>query len=89
MPNELAGEIEAALRPVIGTVLAAVSVDVEVRRIGKTVDSVDHADVPTIAENLVEALRLVVGPDLAESAAERVREIRPSATIPGMISPLS
>lgn len=88
MPNELAGEIEAALRPVIGTVLAAVSVDVEVRRIGKTVDSVERTDVSVIAENLVEALRLVVGPDLAESAAERVRELSPSATIPGIVGPL-
>ena len=75
MPNELAGQIEEVLRPVIGTVLATVSVDVEVRRIGKTVDSVEPTDVLAIADNLVEALRLVVGADLAEAAAERVREI--------------
>jgi hypothetical protein len=75
VPNELAGQIEEVLRPVIGTVLATVSVDVEVRRIGKTVDSVEPTDVPVIADNLVEALRLVVGADLAEAAAERVREI--------------
>lgn len=75
VPNELAGQIEEALRPVIGTVLATVSVDVEVRRIGKTLDTVDETDVPTIAENLVEALRLVVGPDTAVAAADRVREV--------------
>ncbi|HET6497711.1 MAG TPA: hypothetical protein VFH17_01455 [Coriobacteriia bacterium] len=75
MPNELAGQIEDALRPVIGTVLATVSVDVEVRRIGKTLDTVDHSDVPAIAENLIEALRLVVGPDTAAAAAVRVREV--------------
>ncbi len=75
VPNQLAGQIEEVLRPVIGTVLATVSVDVEVRRIGKTLDDVDETDVAAIAENLVEALRLVVGPDLAEAAAERVREI--------------
>lgn len=75
MPNELAGQIEEALRPVIGTVLATVSVDVEVRRIGKTLDTVDQTDVPAIAENLVEALRLVVGPETAVAAAARVREV--------------
>lgn len=75
VPNELAGQIEEALRPVIGTVLATVSVDVEVRRIGKTLDTVDEADVPAIAENLVEALRLVVGPDMAHAAGARVREV--------------
>jgi len=75
VPNQLAEQMEEVLRPVIGTVLATVSVDVEVRRIGKTLDSVEQADVAEIAQNLVEALRLVVGPDLAQAAAERVREI--------------
>lgn len=75
VPNQLADHIEEALRPVIGTVLATVSVDVEVRRIGKTLESVDQTDLPVIADNLIEALRLVVGPDLAQTAAERVREI--------------
>lgn len=83
MPNRLSDEIEEALRPVIGTVLAAVSVDVEVRRIGKTLDSVDRTDVPAIANNLVEALRLVVGPETAETAAERVRKMGLSGRVRG------
>ena len=75
MSNLLAQRIEETLRPIIGTVLATVSVDVEAKRIGKTPDTVDRADLVPIADNLVEALRLVVGPDLAQAAAARVREL--------------
>lgn len=75
MSNLLAQRIEETLRPIIGTVLATVSVDVEAKRIGKTTDTVDRADLMPIADNLVEALRLVVGPDLAQAAGARVREL--------------
>lgn len=75
MPNVLAIRIEEELRPVIGTVLATVSVDVEAKRVGKTVDTIERSDLPAIADNLVDALRLVVGPDMAEVAAQRVREL--------------
>ncbi len=75
MPNVLAERIEETLRPVLGTVLASVSVDVEVKRLGKTVDTVDRADLPQIADNLVSALRLVVGQDMAMIAARKVREL--------------
>ncbi len=75
MPNVLATRIEEVLRPIIGTVLASVSVDVESKRIGKTPDSIDRMDLPSISENLVTALRLVVGQDLAEAAALKVRDL--------------
>jgi len=75
MANALALEIEEQLRPVIGTVLATVSVDVETKRIGKDPDTVDRTDVPTIADNLVGALRLVLGQELAEAAALKVRAL--------------
>ena len=75
MPNLLAERVEETLRPVIGTVLATVSVDVESKRIGKTPDTLERADLPMIAENLTTALRLVVGQELAEAAAKKVREI--------------
>jgi len=75
MPNVLAERIEETLRPVIGTVLATVSVDVEAKRIGKSVDTLERTDLPGIAENLATALRLVVGQDLAEAAARKVREL--------------
>lgn len=75
MPNVLAVRIEETLRPVIGTVLAAVSVDVETKRIGKSPDSVDRADLIHISDNLVAALRLVVGQEMAEAASRRVREL--------------
>lgn len=75
MPNVLAQRIEETLRPVIGTVLATVSVDVEAKRLGKDPDSIVRSDVPFIAENLVSALRLLVGQELAEAASRRVREL--------------
>lgn len=76
MPNALATHVEEALRPVIGTVLATVSVDVESRRIGKTPDTIEHSDLETIANNLVQALRLVVGEEIANAAARKVRAVR-------------
>lgn len=75
MANALAVQIEETLRPVIGTVLASVSVDVESKRLGKTPDTIEKADLPAIADNLVSALRLVVGQEMAESAAGKVREL--------------
>lgn len=75
MANLLAQRIEETLRPVIGAVLASVSVDVESKRLGKDPDSIDRADLPVMSENLVTALRLVVGQDMAESAARKVREL--------------
>ena len=75
MPNVLAIRIEETLRPVIGTVLATVSVDVETKRIGKDSETVDRSDLVHIADNLVLALRLVVGQDMAEAAARRVLDL--------------
>jgi len=75
VPNLLATRIEETLRPVIGTVLATVSVDVESKRIGKNPDTIDRADLQKISNNLVTALRLVVGQDLAEAASRKVREL--------------
>lgn len=75
MANLLAQRIEETLRPVIGEVLATVSIDVESKRIGKTSDTIERRDLPDIAANLVTALRLVVGAEMAESAARKVREL--------------
>ena len=75
MANLLATRVEETLRPVIGTVLASVSVDVESKRIGKTPDTIEITDLPIIAANLIEALRLVVGVEMAEAAARKVREL--------------
>jgi hypothetical protein len=60
---------------VIGTVLASVSVDVESKRLGKDPDTIDRSDLVSMADNLVNALRLVVGQDMAEAAACKVREL--------------
>jgi hypothetical protein len=75
LANVLAGRIEETLRPVIGSVLASVSVDLETKRIGKSSDTVTRDDLDVIADNLVGQLRLVVGKDLAEAAAQRVRNL--------------
>ncbi|MDO8915107.1 MAG: hypothetical protein Q7W16_03360 [Coriobacteriia bacterium] len=75
MPNVLAERIEETLRPIVGTVLASVSVDLESRRIGKTPDTITRMDLEDIASNLTTQLRLVVGNDLASAAAQKVREL--------------
>jgi hypothetical protein len=75
MPNVLAERIEETLRPIVGTVLASVSVDLESRRIGKTPDTSTRMDLEDIATNLTSQLRLVVGNDLASAAAQKVREL--------------
>jgi hypothetical protein len=75
MPNVLAERIEETLRPIVGTVLASVSVDLESRRIGKTPDTITRMDLEDIATNLTSQLRLVVGNDLASAAAQKVREL--------------
>jgi hypothetical protein len=73
MPNVLADRIEETLRPIVGTVLATVSVDLESRRIGKDPDSITREDLDAIADNLADQLRLVVGLELALAAARQVR----------------
>jgi hypothetical protein len=75
MPNVLAERIEETLRPIVGTVLASVSVDLESRRIGKTPDTITRMDLDDIAINLTNQLSLVVGNDLANAAAQKVREL--------------
>jgi len=73
--NILAERIEEVLRPIVGTVLASVSVDLESKRIGKDAESITRLDLPVIADNLSLQLKLVIGPDLARAAAQRVREL--------------
>jgi len=75
VPNPLAQRIEETLCPVIGEVLASVSIEVESKRVGKTPETIERSDLPDIAVNLLTALRLVVGEELAESAARKVREL--------------
>lgn len=75
MPDALADRIEETLRPIVGTVLAAVSVDVEARRIGKTAETITPTDLEDIAVNLTNRLKMFVGSDLALAAGQRVREL--------------
>jgi hypothetical protein len=75
MPNVLADRIEETLRPIVGTVLAAVSVDLESKRIGKDPETITREDLERIADNLCDQLRLVVGRDLAAAAAQQVRDL--------------
>jgi hypothetical protein len=75
MANVLAERIEETLRPIVGTVLASVSVDLESRRIGKSPETITRMDLDDIAKNLTAQLTLVVGNDLATAAAQRVRDL--------------
>jgi hypothetical protein len=75
LANLLAQRIQETLRPIIGSVLASVSVELESKRLGRTTDTITRADLDTLADNLSQQLSLVVGKDLAEAAAKRVREL--------------
>lgn len=76
MANDLAQSIEQTLGPLVGVVLASVSVDLETKRVGKTPDTVSVLDLPAIADNLAVQLRLLVGREMAEAAAQQVRMLR-------------
>lgn len=73
MANPLAQDIEDLLGPMVGLVLARVSVELESKRIGKCPDTIEPVDLPALADNLAIQLRLLVGRDIAEAAAQRVR----------------
>lgn len=73
--NLLGQRIEETLRPIIGVVLASVSLDIECKKLGCTPASLDRADLPRLADSLAVSLKLVVGADLARAAASKVREI--------------
>jgi hypothetical protein len=75
VPNLLAERIEETLRPIVGTVLASVSVDLEAKRIGKTVDTITRGDLDVMSENLATQLTMVLGKDLAQAAATKVRDL--------------
>jgi len=75
MPNLLALRIEETIRPVVGVVLASITVDLEAKRIGKTSDSITREDLSQMAANLGAQLKLVVGEELARAAAARVRRL--------------
>lgn len=76
MANELAQSIEQTLGPLVGVVLASVSVELETKRVGKDPDTVNVLDLPAIADNLAVQLRLLVGREMAEAAAQQVRRLR-------------
>jgi hypothetical protein len=76
MANDLAKSIEKTLGPLVGVVLAGVSVELETKRIGKDPDTIDVLDLPVLAENLAAQLRLLVGREMADAAAQQVRLLR-------------
>lgn len=75
MSNLVAERVEAVLTPIVGSVLASVSVDLETRRIGKDRDTLTTFDLPVMAENLGTQLRLVVGAEVAAAAAQKVLDL--------------
>jgi hypothetical protein len=78
----LAQDIEDALGPMVGLVLAKVAVDLETKRIGKTRLTITAADLPVLADNLAIQLRLLVGKEIADAAAQRVRSLGRATSTP-------
>jgi hypothetical protein len=75
MGNHVAERVEQVLIPIVGSVLASVSVDLESKRIGKDRDTLSSFDLDVMADNLATQLKLVVGADMAAAAAQRVRAL--------------
>ena len=71
----LKDRIEETIRPIVGTVLASVSIELEAKRLGKRPDELDVADLEELAGNLGRQLSLVVGGELAAAAEAKVREL--------------
>ena len=71
----LAEAIEDALNPIVGLVMARVTVDLESKRLGKTPETLTREDLHAFADNVAQQLRLVLGEDVANAAAQRVREL--------------
>lgn len=77
MADKLAVRICSAITPLLGSVLANVTVDVEARRLGKEPEALEAADLTPLSLAIERHLVSFVGPDLAQAAAARVREVAP------------
>jgi hypothetical protein len=77
LADTLAVKICSAITPLLGSVLASVTVDVEVRRMGKEPDALEAGDLAPLSMAVERHLISFVGPDLAQAAAARVREVSP------------
>lgn len=77
MNSDVAAQIAEALEPLVGPVLARVTVDVEARRLEKEPRELTYDDVPRISVALERNLSSFVGNAVAEAAATRVRAITP------------
>ena len=77
MDESVARQISSAIEPLVGSVLAKVTVDLEAQRLGKNVEDISFGDIPALSMALEQHLVSFVGRDLAEAAATRVREILP------------
>lgn len=77
MADSLSLKICEAITPLLGSVLANVTVDVEARRLGKEPAALDHTDLAPLSLAIERHLVSFVGPDLAQAAAAKVREVAP------------
>jgi len=76
LESSIAGRISQVLSPLIGEVLTRVSLELESKRLGKTPETLAAEDLDEFAHNLEQQLRLVVGPEVAAKAAERVGDLQ-------------
>lgn len=76
MSSDIAAKITAVLAPLVGRVLADVSLDLESKRLGKTAETLALEDLDQFSVSLEQRLRLMVGPDLAKKAARAVAAIQ-------------
>lgn len=75
--EDVSQQVTAALAPLVGTVLAGVTVQVEATRLGKSTATLDYADLGELSTSIERHLVSFVGPKVAQAAATRVRELSP------------
>ncbi len=75
MGNAVAQSIEQVLKPLVGQVLARAAIDLEARRMGKDSDTITYGDVAELSDHLRTQLAPFVGTDIAQAAAQQVRNL--------------
>jgi hypothetical protein len=73
MPD-IATSLKTTLEPLVGSVLSQATIEVEAARMGKKPEDLTYADLVPMSEAIERHLVSFVGAQLAQAAAQKVRE---------------
>jgi hypothetical protein len=71
--NKLSKRIEIVLTPLLGTIMAAVTVKIQCEKIGVTPDTLSIPDLPRLADAIEKALVVFVGSSKAKDVAAGIK----------------